>query len=358
MIDFVKLRNNDNGFAKRLRQNANFNFFSKINPDTGEQADGKQTAELKNLKVVLYASGMVEVTGSLHKFANDGAHNYDAFTYGRLVETIGKVAALLDTTPDRLSLHNVEFGVNVLHDTCPAKFLDAILNYRYKLPDVRTFGGAGYLKQWEQQNYIVKVYNKKQQYRLVAHVLRFEVKTMAMVHLAEVEVRTLADLLDVSKLGGLGILLCETYKGLIIGEKLNTAQMSRPERRVYEQGMNPNFWQDLTDRNQRKYYRQRFEQVVKKYGSGLQEAIGRLIAEKVEELLKTSYILPDPENLNFIHFTTSGKGVKRPNYSTFLQTSESAPKRHCKTCGKPIEYRRRDAVFCEQKQCEQPAQQL
>lgn len=113
MIDYVKIRNRDNGFAERLRQNPNFEFFSKINPDTGEQRDGKQTAELKNLKVVLHSSGFVEVTGSLHVFANDGEHNYDAFTYSRLVETIGEVATLLDTTPDRLSLHNVEFGVNI-----------------------------------------------------------------------------------------------------------------------------------------------------------------------------------------------------------------------------------------------------
>ncbi len=221
MIDFVKLRINDNGFAQRLRANHRFDFVGRINPDTGEQRDGRRTAEFKNLKIVLFPSGLVEVTGSLHKFANDGAHNYDSFTYQRLVQTIEEVQTGLEISPDHLSLHNVEFGVNINLDTPPSNFLDNILNYRFKLPDVRTFGGRGQLKEWQQQNYIVKMYDKKRQYRLDTNVLRFEVKTMAMVHLAGLEVRTLADLLDIEKLRRLGVELCETYKGLLVREKYN-----------------------------------------------------------------------------------------------------------------------------------------
>lgn len=170
--------------------------------------------------------------------------------------------------------------------------MDNVLNYRYELPDVRTFGGGGYQKHWMQQNYIVKVYDKKRQNRLETNVFRFEVKATKMKHLAEVEVRTLADLLDVSKLQHLGGILCETYNGLLIGEKMDTVPMTRPEQRIYERGMNPNFWRDLNDRKKRNYYRERFEQVVQKYGSGLRETVGQLIAEKVGELLKSSDVLP------------------------------------------------------------------
>ncbi|NBB18047.1 hypothetical protein GVN20_01655 [Runella sp. CRIBMP] len=316
MIDFVKLRINDTGTAERLRQNPQLNFFSSINTDTGEQKDESKTAEIKNLKIILYPSGLVEVRGSLHKFANDGIHNYDTFNYAKLVETIGTVVDILDTMPERVTLHNVEFGVNIRLDTSPSRFLDTILNYWYKLPETQFFNGKGYLLRWAQQNYIVKVYDKRHQYRLDSNVLRFEVKTIAMKHLAEVEVQTLADLLDVSKLRLMGVKLCETYNGLIIGEKkLDTGQMSRPERRTYEQGMNPNFWRDLTDRKQRNYYRGQFEKVIKKYGAGIRETVGQLIAEKVEELLKTSDVLPDSQNKNLGHFTTSNTPVKCPKFS-------------------------------------------
>ncbi len=133
--------------------------------------------------------------------------------------------------------------------------------------------------------------------------------------------------------------------------KLDTGQMSRPERRVYEQGMNPNFWRDLTNRKQRNYYRERFEQVIKKYGLGVCERVGQLIAEKVGELLPSSEILPDSQNQNLGHFTTSNKGVKLPINLTPLETPTSAYERLCKVCRTPIEHRRKDAIFCEKKQC-------
>ncbi len=284
MIDFVKVRNNDKGFAERLRQHPEFEFFGTVNTDTGEEQDGKRMAKVKNLEVVLFPSGFVEITGSLHVYANDGQHNCDAFNYARLVATIGEVATLLDTSPDRLTLHNCEFGVNVLLDTFPSRFMDNVLNYWYNLPEIRYFGGKGYLKQWEQQNYILKVYDKKRQCRLDTNILRIEVKAKKMKHLAGVEVRTLADLLDITKLRRLGVELCKTYEGLIIGEALDIVPMSRPERRIYEQGMNPNFWRDLTDRNQRKYNRKRFEQVLTKYGSGQRKTIGRLIVNSYESV--------------------------------------------------------------------------
>lgn len=351
MIDFVKLRINDNGFSQRLRENPLFDFVVEINPDTGEQKDGRRTAKFKNLKIVLFPSGLVEITGSLHKFANNGEHNYDSFTYQRLVHTIEEVAAGLEILPGCLNLHNVEFGININLDTSPSNFLDSILNYRFKLPDIRTFGGKGKLKEWQQQNYIVKVYDKKKQYRLYTNVLRFEVKTIAMIHLKSINIRTLADLLDVEKLKRLGVILSDTYKGLMIGEKLDKSQMSRSELRVYKNGMNPNFWYDLNERRKRNYYRKQFEQVIRKYGLNVGEKVYQLIEEKIEELLIFTEHLSDSSSQKLGHFTASNKEVKYPINLLPLHHSLDTYKRHCKVCGTPIEHRRKDAIFCEKKKC-------
>jgi hypothetical protein len=293
MIDYVKIWTNELGLAEKLRRNPELDFFIEKNTKTDEEKDGKEKTDVKNLSIVINPSGRVQLSGSLHKFTNDGIHNYDDFTYERLVETIGKVSALLETAPDRLTIHNIEFGVNIRLDSEPKLFLDKILNYCYKLPETKPFSSKGQLMQWDHQNYIVKVYNKKRQCRIDTNILRFEVKIMAMVHLAGVEIRTLADLLDKAKLRRLGVELYKTYQGLIIGEKLNTNQMSAPERKIYEEGMNPHFWRDLKDRKKRSYSRKRFENVIKKYGTGLREKIGQIITEKVSELLKSSDILPD-----------------------------------------------------------------
>ncbi len=351
MIDFVKIRTNQTGISESLRQNPQLEFFGKVNIDTGEQQVETLTAKLKNLSISLFASGLVEITGSLHKYANEGQHNYDAFTFERLTATIKDLTGLLGIRPDALTLHNVEFGVNVQLGMKPSKFLDSILNYRFKLPDVRTFGGCGYLKQWVQQNYILKVYDKKHQYRISSNILRFEIKVMAMSYLKDLNIYTLADLLEVSKLECLGDKLTKTYEGLLIGEKLNTGQMTRPERKVYEQGANPNFWRDLPDRKQRNYYRKKFAAIIKKYGFGVHECVAELIAEEVGKLLKSSDILPASQKQNLGHFTTSNKGVKRLTKQMPTVNPQMPHERRCKICGTPIGHRRKNAVFCEKRKC-------
>lgn len=287
MIDYVKVIIIDKKFARQLRQNPLFNFECLVNPDTGEQRDDTLRGELKNLKITIYSSGLVEVKGSLHKFANGGTHNYDVFTFERLSNTIAEVTQLLGIDPIRANLHNVEFGVNITLDYHPTTFLESILNYKFKLPDSRTFRGKGHLLQWEFQNYTVKAYDKKKQYRLDTNVLRFEVKSMSMKHLAKVGVSTLGDLLNIQKLRRLGDMLCDTFRHLVVGEKLNVSAMTKAEKRMYEQGMSPYFWRDMTDRKKRNYFRCRFEDIIKKYGSGMRETVEELIQNQIEGLLKT-----------------------------------------------------------------------
>jgi hypothetical protein len=211
MIIFVKIWINTRGLSEQLRKDTRLEFTAdKINTETGEDHSGRRIATIRNLKIVINGSGMVEVTGSLHKYANGGEHNHDDFTFDRLQETVEEVSALLRTPPEKVTIHNIEFGVNIAIHTPPFRFLDNILNYRFRLPDVRSFGGRGYLKQWQHQNFIVKVYDKKQQYHLDTNTLRFEVKVMAMAYFKNVEVRTMADLLDSQKLAVLGVILRDT----------------------------------------------------------------------------------------------------------------------------------------------------
>lgn len=140
----------------RLRQSSSLSFFGRLKPDTGEIKD-RLTAEHRGLCITLFGSGLVEVQGSLHKYANNGHHNHDAFGYERLTQTIEEISQLLNTPPTAMELHNVEIGVNILPPIAPSVVLDSTLHYRYHLSDVRTFGGAGYLKQWVYQNYVFKL---------------------------------------------------------------------------------------------------------------------------------------------------------------------------------------------------------
>ncbi len=87
MIDFIKLssRLNDTQVAD-LRNK--IDFFESINGSTGEPekilANGKKasyrsTAWIKNIKLDLFSKGYIELAGSLHKYYNDGKHNFNQF---------------------------------------------------------------------------------------------------------------------------------------------------------------------------------------------------------------------------------------------------------------------------------------
>lgn len=146
-----------------------------------------------------------------------------------------------------------------------------------------------------------------------------------MAHLEGVEVRTMADLLDKGKLAVLGGLLSKTYDGLMIGEKLHTGQMTAPERRIYEKGMNPNFWRDLPNRKQRTYYRTKFEQLVSRHGGLMRETVGQLISGRVDFLLKSWDVLPDHPNQKLGRFTPSYTLLKPEVVQLELFTSSTPP---------------------------------
>ncbi|MFM6943148.1 MAG: hypothetical protein ACKOW4_07575 [Aquirufa sp.] len=78
-IDFIKcqiIKLNPEFFLN----NTNLDFRSLVNRDTGEFKP-KRVAFYKNIKITIADSGFIEFSGSIHKYLNDGIHNYNDFTY-------------------------------------------------------------------------------------------------------------------------------------------------------------------------------------------------------------------------------------------------------------------------------------
>ncbi len=109
--------------------------------------------------------------------------------------------------------------------------------------------------------------------------------------------------------------------------------MTAPERRIYEKGMNPHFWRDLPNRQQRNYYRKQFEQIIRKYGGRTRETVGEQITGKVNSLLKSSNVLPAHKKQNLVRFTTSSILVRQTNVDRAVNASNQDQERRCKVCG-------------------------
>lgn len=95
MIDFIQLE---------LSINQDFNeWFSSMGSGFNEiptKRDKYYTRRFKNLLVEVYPkSEIIKVEGSLHRYFNNGTHNYNDFGRVDLYDTIVEVCQILKITP-------------------------------------------------------------------------------------------------------------------------------------------------------------------------------------------------------------------------------------------------------------------
>lgn len=354
MFDGAKIEIQDPELMERFRRKTGLPVKTKLDTETGEVL--KQEAKLLNLTLIAYPSGRNFIRGSLHEYANGGTHNADQLTHGRFCATVEALADLLGFDPTTAKIRALEVGVNL--NLPAADVLTRIVAYKGQPPDVDTFGGRGYEKRWEFEEYTLKGYDKGRQYALPAPVVRWEVGTHRMRHLSQngLSVAILADLLDPRRVEGFGPLLANLFSKLTFADLPGLDRLTGAERKFYEQAATFQFWEAIPDPERRRYARRRFDELRAKYGANQRERITELVYQKFQDLLTGR-----AENSRF--FTVSPK-LEIPVFSPFKYRVNSwenpapveapadlPPRRVCKTCGTDISHRRPRAVFCPQKRC-------
>ena len=207
-----------------------------------------------------------ELQGSVHRFSRGGLHNADAFTAADLSTALDDLIQMFQINPFQSRLNNVEFGVNLVLPFPVSQVLDNLISYKYRpFSRVREPGDGYAYYQCHTQRYVVKLYDKGDQYELDAHVLRVEVKVLKMEYLKSrgrfgvpIRLDWLADLLDIANYGPLGALLVETFTEILFDEPtINPAILTARERDIYQNGRNPRFWLIPDDLTGREYERSR-----------------------------------------------------------------------------------------------------
>ncbi len=226
MIDFVKIWIYDEELTRQLLENARLGF--------QRGRDRYTSTPYKNLKFTLHDSGRTEIAGSLHKYFNDGAHNWNNFTRVDLWDTIHDLCQWLKIAPSQAELKNVEFGVNLTTPFSPPELLRDLIAYKsYSFGRVSVRNGGNY---YQAKNFdcFVKCYDKGAQYERPGNLLRFEVKVKSMRFLHGADVRTLQDLMKAEKLATLGAMLSEAWELVLIRERLPATKLTANERDTVE----------------------------------------------------------------------------------------------------------------------------
>ena len=256
MIDFVKIWIYDEELTQQLSDDDRLEFH--------RSRDRYTSTPYKNLKFTLHDSGRTEIAGSLHKYFNDGAHNWNDFTRVDLWDVIHELCQWLKIAPTQAELKNVEFGVNVVVPFGAQAFLSDLVAYKntaFEKVAVRK-GGAAY--QVPVTDYYVKCYDKGSQYNRGENLLRFEVKVRKMRYLEGAGIRTLQDLLTAQKLAVLGDLLFKAWESVAVREPLPLGELTAKEQGIAEAVNSPHLFQQLT-RNQRYEARKKYTELVRRY---------------------------------------------------------------------------------------------
>lgn len=286
MIDFIKSFNCGLD-ASVLVHNEFLKFLVTYDPNTGEVPNRNRYSTYNGITFSISSNATVGISGSLHKYHNEGIHNHDDFSYSKLLNVIKDLYAKFGINPKKVYLNNLEFGVNIELPYKPQILFDNLVSHKCKpflIEQEKKMQNA-----WvNYENYRLKIYDKGLQYGLNNDLLRIEVKVMKMAFISKVQIKTLWDLTDIQKLNKLKDILIYIYDEILFSDStIDLPSLTHKEQEILKDGGNPKYWaihKSKAGSNSSKRMRH-YKTLVRKYGSYKFHRVGELIDKKVNSLL-------------------------------------------------------------------------
>jgi hypothetical protein len=361
MFDYIK-SNIKNISPIEILDNQNLEFTSPVNLNTGEignyNSESKhggvrfpkivKSANLDGLTIMVTNDEHINLKGSLHKF-NFG-NNYSQFTIQDLKETIQRIEQKLSVSALDIKLKNLEFGVNIVTPFPVTIFLDCLLSYKGRDPDVSTYKEKGNMRKFTFQQYELKFYDKGLQYSVPGNLLRVEVKVTRMHVLQKrIEVKTLNDLLRREIYPHLLDFLLDPIRVVLMTEyDLPTKNLTTSERRLYKEGNTRTYWKRLFEKNRRQYGRKakKFRELIEREGT-------LKIRDTIIELVTDTWNKLTDQNGDELTDQDFAKEVRINTYTNMLNCTTTNQEqeielRFCKSCGRDISTQKPGSIFCSE----------
>lgn len=282
MFDGFKATTYDKLTFHSLLKNPRLERIEHSNTHTGEI---NYTTKHKGLSIEIFSSGRIQISGSLHKYYNDGLHNWNDFTIGNLKDVLNRLQSDLDINLVKASINNLEFGVNIVTLFCPNGLINDLLCFKWEQFNLMGIKGQGQGKECKAfKQYFVKIYNKGLQYDQPQNILRLEKKVVTMVAL-KFGLLNLSDLLNPDLWQHCKRELLNMVDEILINEPINIGSLTKNEKRIYDTVVSQRNWIDL-DRYKKLRYKKRFNEIISNYGQQqYRPVVIGLINEKLEQLI-------------------------------------------------------------------------
>ncbi|HWW39357.1 MAG TPA: hypothetical protein VNZ46_08610 [Pedobacter sp.] len=285
MFDGIKFSYNDTFIANLLINDEKLNINKIVNSD-GEIKSFY--GNFMGLKLQIFPSGHIIIKGSLHKYYNQGLHNYNDFDIVSLKCAIDSLQKDFYLDPKLARIENIEFGVNISPTFDVDEFLDHLMWFRNKPFNIMATKGCGNGREYYFNQYGIKIYNKALQYGLPQNLLRVEKKITTMCALKFGKI-CLFDLLKIRLWDHCKCSLIEMFKEIIINEPFDLKSLKKTELKNYYSVVDKSQWLGI-NKDKRKTRKKGFNALISKYGSRkYQLNIQNLIHSKCNELKCTPF---------------------------------------------------------------------
>lgn len=283
MIDFIKFELHGAN-VKKLESNRFLEFKTLVSTATGELSRFR-TAYYKGLKFTIidpiekYPYHKVTVEGSLHKYWNNGKHNFNDFGAKDILTVLKELKRKFNIIPENSILKQLEIGVNIKTPYPTKKILTSCIQHK-KTPFKSIFvkDEGEYIQAWHQR-YLIKIYDKRKHYsskgyKFNTDVMRFEIKYTKMSFWHDKDVFTLEDLLN--KDFGLNCVTMLSEKWMeILFYDFEVFDNPNSEHKY----SNPIFWGRLNNR-QLRHHHNKLKKLIQENSKSAKERINNLILEK------------------------------------------------------------------------------
>ncbi|WP_282031712.1 hypothetical protein [Winogradskyella eximia] len=316
----------------KIQNNVLLDFCNKVNVKTGELGT-YINAYYKGLEFKIYEptkanpNRRLTIEGSLHKYWNHGAHNFNDFGIMQIHEVIKDLKESFDIDPKNCVLMQLEIGVNIIPPIKTKTILKhCLLNKTSALKWAYTKDEGNYIQIKNQRHYS-KFYDKKTHYankgfKIDNEIMRIEKKWSKMTELNQKGIYTLDDLINYD-LRNFKTDLLKMWNNVLYCD-FETVKGSKNEFKY----SNANWWQSLNYENF-KYHRNQLNKLITKNPNNIKNLVSELIAKKCDLL-----------NINTTVINRICKGLK-----TVVSSSEERHlnRRFCLVTGLNISMQRNDS---------------
>ena len=265
-------------------------FRRNISQETGLSSN-KKVAKFHHSKIVIYDSGKVLLIGSIHKMynslkgikapnynaQNDKGYNGNQFSLDNTLEMIKYLQELFDCKPKQMLIRSIEFGINTEPFFNPNLFIKGLLFHRNIEFEYRFKRN---LAQAIHQQFILKIYNKSNQYGMLKSTLRIEVKYLKMINLNKAGIKTLADINN-ETLNKVKLLLLKRFDEVVYYDyTIRKKELNKLQKKAILKYSNPLYWIEDLEPNRRNRPKNRLKDIIHNHSDNLHQKLRREIITK------------------------------------------------------------------------------